>query len=74
MFSRTRTQAVKIKRKISVKQKNKTNRTDNGIDNDNQQEAVLAQRDRATRHLGENLVNCTNKLYNKSTMELEGYS
>ena len=40
------------------------------------QEALLAQRDRATRCVSQNLVNCRNKLYNKSRrnrMELEGY-
>ena len=43
-----------------------------------EQEALLPQMDRATRYVSQNLVNCTNKLYNNAqqiaVMELEGYS
>ena len=40
------------------------------------QETLLPQTDRATRYVSENLVNCRNKMYDKSTtnrMELDGY-
>ena len=41
------------------------------------QETLLLQRDRATRYVSQNLVNCRNKMCNKSAknrMELKGYS
>jgi len=41
------------------------------------EKALLPQRDRATRYVSRYLVNCRNKLYNKSTtnrMQLESYS
>jgi len=37
------------------------------------QESRLPQTDRATRYVSRNRVICRNKLYNKSTLELEGY-
>ena len=43
----------------------------------NQKLCYRIQTDRATRYVSQNLVNCRNKLYDKSAtnrMELEGYS
>jgi len=34
----------------------------------NKQETLLPQTDRATRYVSQNLVNCRNKLYNKTTI------